>query len=78
MASWLPRISASLFWQDYKRELAELRYSILADNPAAGVNSSYASRTVIGPTGPVTVTDFTGKPSAYINTVRANTINKLF
>jgi outer membrane receptor protein involved in Fe transport len=71
VAGWLPRISASLFWQDYKRSLNEIRQSILADNPAAGINSSYVS----GP--PPTFTQvFTGKPSTGAVIARSDTINK--
>jgi outer membrane receptor protein involved in Fe transport len=75
ITSWFPRLSASLFWQKYKRRLDEIRYNIPADNPAAGINSSYGN-VLISPGPPPTFrSDFTGKDSARLLLADAHTLN---
>jgi outer membrane receptor protein involved in Fe transport len=75
ITSWFPRLSASIFWQKYRRQLDEIRYNIPADNPAAGINSSYATVIVSPGPPPVTRSDFTGKDSARLLLADAHTLN---
>jgi outer membrane receptor protein involved in Fe transport len=76
IASWFPRLSASMFWQKYSRRLDEIRVNIPADNPAAGINSSYANVLVSPGPPPVFRADFTGKDSARLLLADAHTLNR--
>ena len=62
VAGWLPRISASMFWQKYPRSVDENRAAILPDSPPF-INSSYTNAGA-----------FTGKPSAILNSAEIHTV----
>ena len=76
IASWFPRLSASGFWQKYSRQLDEIRSNIPADNPAAGINSSYGNTLISPGPPPVFAAAFTGKDSARLLLADAHTLNR--